>query len=173
LFTRETVLHESGRALATILATTFARGDGGFGGPPAGEPGDATSRRERAADVSVTLATWPNQALFYRLCGDRNPLHADPEAARKAGFERPILHGMCTFGMACHAILRSVIDYRCEQIAELGARFVAPVFPGDTLRIKLWRDAADVRFEVDVENRESVVLRDGRALLRDGAAGDD
>lgn len=169
LFTRETVLSEAEVPLATILATTFARGDGGFDGPPP-EP-DPPARNRGAPQLEIDLVTWPNQALLFRLCGDRNPLHADPEAAARAGFERPILHGMCTFGMACHALLKAVADYRVERIGEMSARFTGAVFPGETMRMKLWREGDEVSFEIDVPARGLVAVREGRVLLRGDDAG--
>lgn len=164
LFTRETRLAEDGEELATILTTTFARGDGGFGGPP-----DEVARpapKSATPDLSIEVDTWPNQALLFRLCGDRNPLHADPDAARAAAFERPILHGMCTFGMACRALLLNAAEQAGAGIAELHGRFVAPVYPGERLRIDMWRSAAAFEFEVRVPARDSLVLQAGRAVLR-------
>jgi acyl dehydratase len=120
---------------------------------------------ERRPDVTIELPTRPDQALLYRLCGDRNPLHADPEAARAAGFEAPILHGLCTYGMACRAILQAFCDYDPACIREFSVRFSAPVFPGDLLTVDLWRDAHDVRFEVGVRARDVKVIRNGKARL--------
>ncbi len=164
LFTRETRLAEDGEDLATILTTTFARGDGGFGGPP--DEAAKPAPHPGPPDLTVEVDTWPNQALLYRLCGDRNPLHADPDAARAAGFERPILHGMCTFGMACRALLLNAAEADDVRTTELHGRFVAPVYPGERLRIDMWRSAATVEFEVRVPARDSLVLQGGRAVLR-------
>lgn len=162
---RETVLRDpaSKELLATLSRTAFARADGGFGGPP--DTRDMGVTPERRPDVTIELPTRPDQALLYRLCGDRNPLHADPEAARAAGFEAPILHGLCTYGMACRAILQAFCDYDPACIREFSVRFSAPVFPGDLLTVDLWRDAHDVRFEVGVRARDVKVIRNGKARL--------
>jgi acyl dehydratase len=104
----------------------------------------------------------PHQALLYRLNGDYNVLHADPEVARAAGFSRPILHGLCTYGMAAHALLGTVCDYDANRIRRIAVRFTAPVFPGETVRFQLWREGsrfAHLRARVDA--RDTVVLNNG------------
>ena len=107
----KTVLrNEKGEELATLVASRFARGDGGFGGPSEGQP-DPHKVPTRAPDRSIDIATRPDQALVYRLCGDRNPLHSDPDFAKRAGFPRPILHGMCTYGITCRGVLQTYADY--------------------------------------------------------------
>jgi acyl dehydratase len=162
---RETVLRdlESKELLATLTRTAFARADGGFGGPP--DTRTTSVAPERRPDITIELPTRRDQALLYRLCGDRNPLHADPEVARAAGFEAPILHGLCTYGMACRAILQTLCDYDPARIGEFSVRFSAPVFPGDLLTVDLWRDEHDVWFEVSVRARGVKVIRNGRAKL--------
>lgn len=162
---RETVLSDpvSKDPIATLTRTAFARDDGGFGGPP--DTRLVPSPPDRAPDVTVELPTRRDQALLYRLCGDRNPLHADPEVARRAGFERPILHGLCTYGIACHAVLRSLCDYDPMRIREISVRFSAPVLPGDRLAVDLWRDGHDAWFEVRVPERGTTVIRNGRVKL--------
>jgi acyl dehydratase len=149
--------------LATLTRTAFARADGGFGGPP--DTRAITVAPERQPDVTIELPTRRDQALLYRLCGDRNALHADPAVARAAGFETPILHGLCTYGMACRAVLQAFCDYDPACIREFSVRFSAPVFPGDLLTVDLWRDARDVWFEVGVRARDVKVIRNGRATL--------
>jgi acyl dehydratase len=157
----------TGEPLCTLEPTHFARGDGGF----AAETGDSGpaprphALPERAPDAGCELATTPEQPLFYRLLGDRNPLHADPEAARAGGFERPILHGLCTYGMCCHAVLKTMIDYRADLIREFDVRFSAPVMPGDRLAIDLWRDGDTVSFRARVPDRAVTVIDNGRCLL--------
>ena len=107
----QTVLKdEKGEKLATLVASRFARGDGGFGGPSEGQP-EPHKVPTRAPDQIVDITTRPDQALVYRLCGDRNPLHSDPEFAKKAGFPKPILHGMCTYGITCRGVLQTYADY--------------------------------------------------------------
>lgn len=155
---------ESGAPLATIRQTTFARADGGFGGPLR-KPALPHPLPERAPDLVCDLPTSPQAALLYRLNADRNPLHADPVVARNAGFERPILHGLATFGIAGHAILRAGLDYDPARLRSLSARFTAPVFPGDLLRTELWLDDCTISFRCLVPERDSVVLNNGRATV--------
>ena len=113
----------------------------------------------------VDLPVRPDQALLYRLCGDRNPLHADPAVAAKAGFDRPILHGLCTYGIACRAILKTICDYDFTLITGFDARFTAPVFPGDLLTTDMWQDRNVVAFRCHVKARESVVIDNGKCTL--------
>lgn len=152
----------SGQPIATLTSTTVLRGDGGFGGPsgPAPRP---HALPERAPDASLALATLPQAALIYRLSGDYNPLHADPKVAAAAGFARPILHGMCTLAVAVRAILRLACDNRPERLTSLDVRFSAPVYPGETIRTDIWREAAAVSFRASVVQRDVVVLNNGRA----------
>jgi acyl dehydratase len=103
----------------------------------------------------------------YRLSGDYNPVHADPAAARRGGFDRPILHGRCTFGVAGHAILRAFCGYEGARLRAMSARFTSPVFPGETIRTELWRDASQVRFRSSIAARSVVVLDQGSAELAD------
>ena len=144
--------------------TTFCRGDGGFGGPTGPSPKPHVLP-ERPPDTSCDLATLPQAALLYRLNGDYNPLHADPEVAKAAGFDRPILHGLCTFGIVTHAILRTCCDYDSHAVRTMDARFSSPVFPGETIRTEIWREANEVSFRVRVVERDVVVLNNGRAEL--------
>ncbi|MGF6999353.1 MaoC/PaaZ C-terminal domain-containing protein [Paraburkholderia sp. GAS32] len=162
---RETVLRDpqTKEPLATLTRTAFARADGGFGGPTDSRTGNGGPARR--PDLTIELQTRRDQALLYRLCGDRNPLHADPEVARAAGFEVPILHGLCTYGMACRAVMQAFCDYDPARIREFSVRFSAPVFPGDLLTVDLWREADDVWFEVGVRSRDVTVIRNGRAKL--------
>lgn len=103
---------------------------------------------------------------MYRLNGDLNPLHADPALARRAGFERPILHGLCTYGIACHAILETVLDYDYTLIAEFDARFSSPVLPGDTIATDIWQDGNLLSFRCRAVERDLTVIKNGRCLLR-------
>jgi acyl dehydratase len=152
----------TGDALATLTSTTFARGDGGFGGP-AGPTKPVHPIPEREADMVCDLATLPQAALIYRLSGDPNPLHASPKVARAANFKAPILHGLCTLGVAGHAILKSVCDYDIRRFKSMDLRFSAPVYPGETIRTEMWRDDAVVSFRSRVVERDVVVLNNGRA----------
>lgn len=155
---------DTGEPLCTNLSTVFARGDGGVGGPAKGGPAPH-ALPQRAPDAASDLATRPDQALLYRLSGDRNPLHSDPDVARTAGFDRPILHGLCTYGIACRAILGTMLDYDAAAVTGFEARFSAPVFPGETIRTEMWRDGSEISFRCLVPGRDSVVLDNGRATL--------
>lgn len=115
--------------------------------------------------MSASTETHPDQSLLFRLNGDRNPLHADPHTAAAAGFERPILHGLCTYGVACHAILRTICDYDDTLIRGFDARFSAPVIPGDTIRTDMWQDGNIVSFRCTALERDVVVLRNGKCTL--------
>ncbi len=161
----QTVLKsEKGEPLATLVASRFARGDGGFGGPSDGAP-EPHKVPSRSPDRSVDISTRPDQALVYRLCGDRNPLHSDPEFARRAGFSRPILHGMCTFGITCRGILQTYADYDASAFRQHAARFTSPVYPGETVTLDLWKDGNVISFEARVKAREAVVIRNGKTVL--------
>jgi len=161
----QTVLkNEKGEQLATLVASRFARGDGGFGGPSEGQP-EPHRVPTRSPDRSVDISTRPDQALIYRLCGDRNPLHSDPEFARRAGFPRPILHGMCTFGITCRGILQTYADYDASAFKQHAARFSSPVYPGETVTLDLWKDGNVISFEARVKAREAVVIRSGKTVL--------
>jgi len=152
-----------GAPIATVLQTVFCRGDGGFGG-------DSQSYRvphplpERAPDESVAIATAPSLALIYRLSGDLNPLHADPAVAAKAGFPRPILHGLATYGIAARALVGSLCGHRSEGLRGMEARFSAPLFPGETVTVDIWREGPETAaFRARVAARDAVVLTNGRA----------
>jgi acyl dehydratase len=155
----------TGEKLCTLGSTIFARGDGGFSGP-AGSGPEPHRVPERAPDMSCELATRADQALLYRLSGDRNPLHADPEFAQAAGFPRPILHGLCTYGTACKAVLQTVCDYDHTRITGFDARFSAPVFPGETIITDMWKDGDIVSFQCRLKERDAVVIRNGKCTLR-------
>ncbi|HUK04384.1 MAG TPA: MaoC/PaaZ C-terminal domain-containing protein [Burkholderiales bacterium] len=154
-----------GAPVFTLNSVTFARGDGGFGGPAGSGPAPHVLPA-RAPDLSVRLETRKDQALLYRLSGDRNPLHADPELARRVGFRAPILHGLCTYGTACRAILQSVAAYDHTKIAGLDVRFSAPVYPGESIATDLWVDGKVVSFRCRVPERgDIVVIGNGRCML--------
>jgi acyl dehydratase len=159
------LLGEDGTRVATVDSSTFARKHGGFGGKVTESP-PQHAVPETAPQVVCDLPTPPNLALLYRLSGDENPLHADPERAKVAGFDRPILHGAASFGIAAHAILRTVADDRPERLAAIEARFSRPVFPGDTIRTEMWRHGDEVSFQCRVPARDGIVLSNGLARLR-------
>lgn len=151
----------SGTLLATLTATVVLRGDGGFGGP-AGPIHRPAPVPQGTPDIVVDLPTRPEQALLYRLNGDDNPLHADPAVAAKAGFPRPILHGLCTLGIVCHALLRARCGYDPARLRALSLRFSAPVFPGETIRTEIWHDGG---FRARVLERDVIVVNNGKAEL--------
>ncbi|GAC1341281.1 MAG: MaoC/PaaZ C-terminal domain-containing protein [Beijerinckiaceae bacterium] len=155
---------KTGAPLVTLTSTTVMRGDGGFGG--AATPATPPHRiPDRAPDAVCDLATSPNAALIYRLSGDYNPLHADPDVARTAGFPRPILHGLCSLGVAGHALLKTVAAYDPARFKSMRLRFTAPVFPGETIRTEMWVDGPQVSFRARVRERDVVVLDNGIAEM--------
>ena len=151
-------------ALATVGSTVVARGDGGFGGPTGSSP----VRHElptRDPDMACHLGTRPEQALLFRLCRDRNPLHADPVLARRVGFDKPILHGLATYGIACRAILKTICNYDHTLISGFDARFTAPFYPGEIITTEMWQDRNIVSFRCWAKTRESVVIDNGKCTL--------
>jgi len=155
---------DSGTLLCRLTATSVLRGNGGFGGPNTPLPAPH-ALPQRAPDHVAECRTSPRAALIYRLSGDGNPLHADPAAARAAGFERPILHGLCTFGIAGTALLAHGCDHDASRLRAMRARFTAPVFPGETLRTEIWRDGAQLSFRTTAAERGIVALNNGWAQL--------
>jgi acyl dehydratase len=162
VYQERTLLASAGELVATVEHVTMCRGDGGFGGGDT-VPRQVTVMPDAPPDMTCTLPTLPQAALLFRLTGDRNPLHADPAVARAAGFPRPLLHGLVTFGVAGHAILRSACDYDFSQLRNIAGRFASPVFPGETLRTEMWWRGAEILFQVRVAERDAVVISHGRA----------
>lgn len=163
-FTRD-LIGADGKIVATVDSSTLARKHGGFGGKVTAAP-EAAPTPEGGPQYTCDLPTSPNQALLFRLNGDENALHVDPERAKAVGFTRPILHGVASFGIAAHAILRTVADYRPERLAAIEARFARPVFPGETVRTEMWLDGRNVSFQCRVVERNEIVLTNGLATLR-------
>lgn len=155
---------KSGEKLCTLVSSIFARGDGGFGGPKDGAP-EPHRLPERKPDLVHACDTRPDQALLYALSGDRNPLHRDPNVAKMAGFPRPILHGLCTYGTACRAVISTVCKYDPAKIAGFDVRFSAPVFPGETIVTEMWVDGSVVSFRSRLKERDVVVLNNGKCTL--------
>ena len=158
-------LKENENLLCTLSSTTFARGDGGFGGPSDGAP-EPHLIPERKSDDEFSADTEPNQALIYRLSGDRNPLHSDPEIAKAAGFDIPILHGLCTYGTACRTIISNVCDYDSTLIEEFNVRFSSPVYPGEKISTEIWKDDNVISFRCWVRDRNVMVLNNGKCVLK-------
>jgi acyl dehydratase len=154
----------TGALVGTVTQTIFCRGDGGFGGPPRQTP-PPHPIPTRAPDMVCDLGTRPEMALIYRLSGDYNPLHAEPAAAKAAGFNRPILHGLGTFGVSGHAVLKAMCGYDPARLTSFSGRFSAPVFPGETIRTEMWRDGSVVSFRARVLERDVVAINNGRAEL--------
>lgn len=153
----------SGEMIGVSEATAFLRGDGGFGGSGDGAPKPHPTP-ERAPDVSIVLTTRPEQALIYRLSGDYNPLHIDPAVAKSGGFDRPILHGLCTYGVAGRALIRTVGAGAPSRLRRFDARFSAPVFPGETIVTDIWNEGnGKAAFRSRVQERDLVVLSNGYA----------
>ncbi|MEJ0026744.1 MAG: MaoC/PaaZ C-terminal domain-containing protein [Rhizomicrobium sp.] len=155
---------ENGDKLATLVSTIFARGDGGFGGPKEGAP-EPHALPTRAPDLVQECDTRPDQAFLYALSGDRNPLHRDPKVAKMAGFPRPILHGLCSYGTACRAVITTLAKYDPKRIASFDVRFSAPVFPGETIVTEMWVDGGTVSFRSKLKERDVVVLNNGKCTL--------
>jgi acyl dehydratase len=155
---------ETGAPLASAVTSVFVRGEGGFGGSrgPAAPPSPIP---DRAPDHRVTYRTAPGQALLYRLTGDRNPLHSDPAFAARGGFDRPILHGMCTYGFTARALVGTVCDGDATRLTAMDARFTRPVLPGQVLTVSVWRTPGGAAFRTAVD--DEVVLDRGTAELTD------
>ncbi len=145
--------------LATATATVFLRGDGGCGGGFGAAAGPPNPVPNGLPDHVIDLPTRPEQALLYRLNGDDNPLHADPAVAAAAGFARPILHGLCTFGVVAHALLRALCGYDPARLRSVTLRFSAPVFPGETIRTEIFAGGA---FRARALERDVIVVSNGK-----------
>lgn len=154
-----------GDKLFTNRFSIFARGEGGFGGdagPKAGN--DAPSR---APDAVVSSPTLPHQALLYRLSGDKNPLHADPDFAKLGGFDKPILHGLCSFGIVCKAVVDELLGGDVKRVARYQVRFAGVVFPGETIETSMWRDGNKILIAAKAKERGAPVISNAAITLRD------
>lgn len=165
--TRE-IATDAGAPVARVLSTYMCMADGGFGGS-ASRPAPAPSRPDRAPDDTVRIATLPQAALLYRLNGDMNPLHADPAMAAKLGFDRPILHGLCTLGHALRAVVDNQAGGDAARLTAVSARMSRPTYPGETLEVAIWAEAGGLLFEATTVERGVTVLAGGQVGLR-GAA---
>jgi acyl dehydratase len=152
-----------GTLLWTQKRSIFARGEGGFGGERG--PSSSDGAPDRAPDLEVDVPILPQQALLYRLCGDRNPLHSDPEFAAAAGFKQPILHGLCSYGMTCKAITDAVLDGDATAVAAYGARFAGVSFPGETLKVGIWKEGGRFLANVVAPSRDNAVVLSGVELV--------
>ena len=155
--TESTSVHAATGSPAFRATTSlFIRGEGGFGGPR-GPSAGANALPSRNPDHRLTMTTRPDQALLYRLSGDRNPLHSDPVFARRAGFERPILHGLCTYGFTGRALLRELCGGDPARFGRMAGRFSRPTMPGDTLTVSVWETDDGYRFRTDTQDGDTVI----------------
>lgn len=166
IWSETTVTDLDGHPLWTQRRSIFARGEGGFGGErgPSGG-GSSANPPDRAPDLELDMPVLPQQALLYRLCGDRNPLHSDPEFASAAGFPRPILHGLCTYGMTCKALVDALLDADVAAVGSYGARFAGVAYPGETLRTAVWKEDGRLLARVVAPSRENAVVLSGVELI--------
>lgn len=155
---------KGGEPLFTNRFTIFARGEGGFGGDPG--PKAQHEVPSRAPDAVTESPTMPHQALIYRLSGDKNPLHCDPEFAQLAGFDRPILHGLCSFGIVCKAVVDTLLDGAVDKVAAYGARFSGVVFPGETIVTSMWREGNKIVISAKTKERDTQVISNSAIQLR-------
>jgi acyl dehydratase len=151
----------SGAPLFSSRSALFIRGEGGFGGDRG--PASSAPAPEGEADETVSYTTRTDQALLYRLSGDRNPLHSDPVFAKRAGFDRPILHGLCTYGFTGRALLHTLCGSDPTRFRSMHARFSRPTFPGDTLTVSMWIDGHEAAFRTENQRGETVI--DGGRFL--------
>jgi len=142
----------------------FLRGEGGFGGDPGPKPGNEAP--SRAPDEVVESKTLPQQALLYRLSGDKNPLHADPAFAKMAGFDTPILHGLCSYGIVCKAAVDTALGGDTGSVARYQARFAGVVFPGETIVTSLWKEGNSVLIDAKTRERGTPVITNAAITVR-------
>jgi acyl dehydratase len=164
LLSRRLYDQASGDLLATVGSSVFMRGDGGFGGRADGAPKPHAIPAERAADHELDQPTRVDQAALYRLSGDLNPLHIDAAVAAAAGFERPVLHGLCSYGIAARALLTLLCGDEAARLKRVDLRFASPAFPGETIRTEVWNEGPGrAAFRARVLEREQIILNNGRA----------
>ena len=154
-----------GTPLFTLGSTLFFRGDGGFGGSATGAP-EPHVLPTRTPDAVCEMPGRADQAFVYALCGDRNPLHRDLDVAKRAGFEAPILHGLCSYGIACHGVIKTMLEYDAAAVASFDVRFSTPVYPGETQLVEMWRDGNVISFRVRLKERNVVSINNGKCVVR-------
>ena len=155
---------DAGEKLFTNRFSIFCRGEGGFGGESGPKPGNEAP--DRKPDHEFESRTLPQQALLYRLSGDKNPLHADPEFAKLGGFDRPILHGLCSFGAVCKAVVDGAVGGDVAKVARYQARFAGVVFPGETIVTSVWADGKRLLLAAKTKERGTPVLSNAAITLR-------
>jgi len=159
-----TTSEKSGDKLFTNRFSIFARGEGGFGGDAGPKAGNAAP--ERVPDKVVESRTLPNQALLYRLSGDKNPLHADPDFAKMGGFDVPILHGLCSYGIVCKAVVDTMLDGDVAAVARYQARFAGVLFPGETIVTSMWKEGNQILVAAKSKERDAAVISNCAVTLR-------
>jgi acyl dehydratase len=155
---------EAGAPLFTNRFSLFLRGEGGFGGEPGPKAGNAPP--ERDPDGVIEVKTLPQQALIYRLSGDKNPLHADPEFAKMGGFDRPIIHGLCSYGVVCKAIVDNVLGGDTGSVARWQARFAGVGYPGETYQVSHWRDGDVIFVAASSKERGAPIISNAAITVR-------
>lgn len=156
---------DTGKDICTLVTTILARGDGGFGGERKSSAPKPDVVPTADPDEVCDLPTLPQQALIYRLSGDYNPLHASPSVAQSAGFKAPILHGLCTFGVMTHALVKTCCDYDPSRFKRMRLRFSAPVYPGETIRTEMWKNGNEIAFRCKSLEQDKVVINNGYLLI--------
>lgn len=159
---------DSGQVLCINRFSLFLRGEGGFGGDP-GPSSDTAAPPEREPDHVVESPTLPQQALLYRLSGDRNPIHADPEMAALAGFPQPILHGLCSYGIVCKAVVDIALSGDVGAVARYQARFAGVVYPGETIVTSMWDEGDRILVAASTKERETPVITNSVVTRRPSA----
>jgi len=159
-----TTSEEGGDVLFVNRFSLFARGEGGFGGESGPKAGNQAP--DRAPDYQKESVTLPQQALLYRLNGDKNPLHADPEFAKMGGFETPILHGLCTYGVVCKAVVDTVFDGDTTKVGRYQARFAGVVYPGETIVTSMWKEGDKILIEAKAKERDAVAISNASITIR-------
>jgi acyl dehydratase len=156
---------EGGDVLFVNRFSIFARGEGGFGGESGPKAGNQAP--DRAPDYRTESTTMPQQALLYRLNGDKNPLHADPEFAKMGGFDTPILHGLCSYGIVCKAVVDTVFGGDTTKVGRYQVRFAGVVFPGETIVTSMWKEGDKILVEAKTKERETPVITNAAITIRD------
>ena len=147
---------EAGKPLFTNRFSLFLRGEGGFGGEPGPKAGNEAPDRE--PDGTIEVSSLPQQALIYRLSGDKNPLHADPEFAKMGGFDTPIIHGLCSYGVVCKAIVDHVLGGDVTKVARYSARFAGVGFPGETYLVSYWKEGDKILIAAKSKERDAKII---------------
>ena len=155
---------DTGEKLYTSRSSMFIRGEGGFGGPAGPKAGN--TKPDREPDGVIESKSFPQQALLYRLSGDKNPLHADPEFAKMAGFDLPIIHGLCSYGITCKAVVDGVLGGDTTKVARYQARFAGVAFPGETYQISYWKEGDKILIDVRSKERDAKIISNAAIWVR-------